>query len=340
MRVQVILEPAVAEVTVAGLAVAAHLTTVIARAVPESADGILVIDGRFAGVSEGAITQLSGLGAPARLIAGDSLVAELRTARDAPAPSDAPAIHLAADAVVPLTDPGALGRLEAKVRAEVVAGWIARGVHFVDPARVVVDQTVRMGAGCVVWPNVVLRGDTSLGERVEVQSGVWLEDTTVGDRTLIKPHSVCNGATIGPECAVGPMAHLRPGATLSRDVKVGNFVEVKKSVLHEGVRASHLTYLGDAEVGAGANIGAGTITCNYDGFRKHRTQIGAGAFIGSNTSLVAPVKVGDGAVVGASSAIARNIDAGALAVERAEVRVLQGKGAALMQRNARLAKKK
>jgi bifunctional UDP-N-acetylglucosamine pyrophosphorylase/glucosamine-1-phosphate N-acetyltransferase len=144
---------------------------------------------------------------------------------------------------------------------------------------------------------------------------------------------VCEGATIGAGTAVGPMAHLRPGAVLEADVRIGNFVEVKNTVVHRGTKANHLTYLGDAEIGPDANVGAGTITCNYDGFGKHRTTIGAGAFIGSNTALVAPVTVGDGAIVGAGSVITRDVPAGALAVTRAPQNVVPDKAAALNERN-------
>src|SRR5690606_18415520 len=132
------------------------------------------------------------------------------------------------------------------------------------------------------------------------------------------------GATVDSHVRIGPFARLRPGAELRRKAKVGNFVEVKKAVLEEGAKVNHLTYIGDARVGAGANVGAGTITCNYDGFFKYKTDIGAGAFIGSNTSLVAPVKIGDGAIVGAGSVVTRDVEADALAVTRAEQKEIKG----------------
>jgi bifunctional UDP-N-acetylglucosamine pyrophosphorylase/glucosamine-1-phosphate N-acetyltransferase len=140
----------------------------------------------------------------------------------------------------------------------------------------------------------------------------------------IKSHSHLEGADVGRNALVGPYARLRPGAVLEEDVHIGNFVEVKKARIEKGAKANHLTYIGDARVGAGANIGAGTITCNYDGFDKHFTDIGAGAFIGSDTALVAPVKIGDGAITGAGSVITKDVEANALAVTRSEQRQISG----------------
>jgi bifunctional UDP-N-acetylglucosamine pyrophosphorylase/glucosamine-1-phosphate N-acetyltransferase len=214
------------------------------------------------------------------------------------------------------------------------------GVRFLDPFRVWIESTVHLGPGCVVWPDVTLTGATVVEEGVEIGSGVILKNTRVGARTRLLAFSVCEDADIGPDCAIGPMAHLRPGAVLEADVKVGNFVEVKKSTLRTGAKASHLSYLGDAEIGEHANVGAGTITCNYDGFNKHRTEVGAGAFIGSNTALVAPVRIGSGVIVGAGSVITRDVPDDALAVERAEQRILPGKARVLNDRNRRLAKNK
>jgi bifunctional UDP-N-acetylglucosamine pyrophosphorylase/glucosamine-1-phosphate N-acetyltransferase len=213
------------------------------------------------------------------------------------------------------------------------------GVRLVDPERIWVEDSVEVEAGAELWGGVVLRGRTRVAAGARIETGVVLVDTTVGAGSVIKPYSVCEGAVVGPECAVGPMAHLRPGAVLHTDVKVGNYVEVKNAVLEDGVRSSHLTYLGDARVGAGANVGAGTITCNYDGFGKYHTEIGAGAFIGSNSSLVAPVRIGARAIVGAGSTLTRDVPDDALAVERAEEKVLPGKAPTLHARNRRRAGK-
>lgn len=195
------------------------------------------------------------------------------------------------------------------------------GVTLHDPTRIWIEHGVSVAPGATLWAGVVLRGFTSIGA-AEIGVGAVLTDTRVDDGAVVKPYSVCEGAHIGAKAAVGPMAHLRTGADLRERVKVGNFVEVKKTVLHEGAKASHLTYLGDAEIGAGANIGAGTITCNYDGYNKWPTVIGPEAFIGSNSSLVAPVTIGARAIVGAGSTLTADVEADALAVERADARVI------------------
>src|SRR6476469_9580940 len=164
------------------------------------------------------------------------------------------------------------------------------------------------GASLRAPETVFFSWDTTLGRDVTVEPNVIFgPGVSVADGAIIKAFSHLEGATVGAGCEVGPFARLRPGAVMEAKSKVGNFVEMKKAVLGEGAKASHLTYLGDAEIGAGANIGAGTITCNYDGFFKYRTEIGAGAFIGSNSALVAPVKIGDGAIVGAGSVITSDV---------------------------------
>lgn len=218
--------------------------------------------------------------------------------------------------------------------------WQAQGVLVMDPDRTLIGADVHLETGVRLWPDVVLRGRTTIGARSEVRPGCWLEDTTVAENVLIKPHCVCEQAEIGSGCQVGPMAHLRPGSVMEPKSKVGNFVEMKKTVLGEGAKANHLTYLGNTTVGKNANIGAGTITCNYDGHGKHDTEIGEDAFIGSNSSLVAPVRIGRGAIVGAGSTIGRNIPDEALAVERAEQRVLDGYAPKLHRRNRQRADKK
>ena len=157
-----------------------------------------------------------------------------------------------------------------------------------------------------------------------IEPGVHLVDVTVGDDAHIKTGTVAEESLIEPEATVGPYAHLRPGTHLGRRVKVGNFVETKKAVFGEGAKASHLSYIGDAEIGADVNIGAGTITCNYDGVRKHKTVLEDGVFIGSDTQLVAPVRVGRGAYVGAGSTITKDVPPDALALSRTPQRVIEG----------------
>lgn len=232
-----------------------------------------------------------------------------------------------------VTDLAELPAAEKVLQRRLLRSWGLQGVRFIDPERTHVEPSVRFLGAATVWPDVTLRGATTIGANAEIQAGCWVIDCMVEADALLKPYSVCEGATVGRGAVVGPMAHLRQGAILESDVKVGNFVEVKNTRLGPGAKASHLTYLGDANVGANANVGAGTITCNYDGFGKHRTEIGEGAFIGSNSALVAPVSIGAGAIVGAGSVITRDVPPDALAVERSDQRVLEGRAAAINERN-------
>ncbi len=172
------------------------------------------------------------------------------------------------------------------------------GVTLLEPERTSIEPGVRIGEDTVIHPGVALLGNTAIGRDCVIHQGAWLRDTTVADGTTIEPYSVLEGAEVGDGCRVGPFARLRPASRLRKGARVGNFVEMKNSVLGEGAKANHLAYLGDATVGERANIGAGVVTCNYDGTRKHPTEIGAGAFIGSDTQLVAPVKVGRGRIDG------------------------------------------
>lgn len=191
--------------------------------------------------------------------------------------------------------------------AEAIAQNRWRAAAMMDGATLIDPETV--------W----FSHDTKLGRDVVIEPGVFFgPGVTVGDNVRIKAYSHLEGTTIGEQAQIGPFARLRPGAEIASDVKIGNFVEVKKSRIETGAKVSHLSYIGDARIGAEANIGAGTITCNYDGYDKFKTDIGAGAFIGSNTALVAPVKVGDGAIIGAGSTISKDVAADALGIERAD----------------------
>ncbi|MCL6620660.1 MAG: bifunctional UDP-N-acetylglucosamine diphosphorylase/glucosamine-1-phosphate N-acetyltransferase GlmU [Syntrophobacterales bacterium] len=200
---------------------------------------------------------------------------------------------------------------------------MAAGVTLVDPETAYIGPLVRLGRDTVVYPNVYLEGATIIGENCVLEPNVKVSDSFIGDNVRVKMGSVITQSRLAAGVQVGPYAHLRPESDLRENVRVGNFVEVKKSILHPGVKANHLTYLGDAEVGAGTNVGAGTITCNYDGVKKHRTVIGEGAFIGSNTALVAPVTVGAGAYVGAGSTITKDVPSGMLGISRARQVVLR-----------------
>jgi bifunctional UDP-N-acetylglucosamine pyrophosphorylase/glucosamine-1-phosphate N-acetyltransferase len=189
---------------------------------------------------------------------------------------------------------------------------------------VVIDSTVSIGADSVVYPYVTIEGKTTIGARCVIEPSVHLVDVTVGDDVHLKTGTVAEDAAIGNDATVGPYAHLRPGTRLGKDVKIGNFVETKKAIFGEGAKASHLSYIGDAEVGADVNIGAGTITCNYDGVNKNKTIIEDGAFIGSDTQLVAPVRVGKGAYVGAGTTITKDVPPESLALSRTPQRNIEG----------------
>lgn len=217
-----------------------------------------------------------------------------------------------------------LARVEELLLDRLRREWMLRGVRMLLPATIYLEPSVELAPDVTLGPGVVLKGKTRVGEGCEVGAYSVLEDTVLEPGARVLPHSVLQGAHLEGGADAGPFARLRPGAVLKRGAHVGNFVEVKNSVLHEGVKAGHLAYLGDAEVGAGANIGAGVITANYDGKRKHRTEIGEGAFIGSNSVLVAPVRIGPGALVGAGSVVTEDVPEDALALARARQRNLLG----------------
>jgi bifunctional UDP-N-acetylglucosamine pyrophosphorylase/glucosamine-1-phosphate N-acetyltransferase len=197
------------------------------------------------------------------------------------------------------------------------------GVWLLDPDRTYIDDTVEIEPGARIYPGVHLEGDTSVGAGAQVGPDVFAVDSTIGAGSTVW-YAVLRGAIIGEDCEVGPYASLRQGTILERGAKVGTFVETKNTTLGEKAKAPHLSYLGDATIGARSNIGAGSITCNYDGYQKHRTEIGEGVFIGSDTMLVAPLKIGDRAVTGAGSVITEDVEEGALAVERSEQREIHG----------------
>jgi bifunctional UDP-N-acetylglucosamine pyrophosphorylase/glucosamine-1-phosphate N-acetyltransferase len=181
-----------------------------------------------------------------------------------------------------------------------------------------------VGRDSILHPGVTIEGRTVIGEDCVIRPGARLVECTLGRGVEILDHSVLTGSRVGDGAKVGPFAHLRPGAILGAHVKVGNFVEIKQSRLARGVKASHLSYLGDSVIGEESNIGAGTITCNYDGERKNRTRLGRRVFVGSDTQLVAPVTVGEGAYVGAGTTVTKDVPAGALAIGRAPQRTFEG----------------
>ncbi len=229
-----------------------------------------------------------------------------------------------ADEVAGINSRVELARMEAKLRAQTVERLMAEGVTFEDPETAYVGPEVEIGADTVIGPNVTLRGRTRIGRGCRLDGTSWLVDATLADGVRLLFGCWVEKAEIGPDALVGPFARLREGTRLAERVHIGNFVETKKAVIGAGTKANHLTYLGDCEVGPDSNVGAGTITCNYDGFRKHQTRIGARVQIGSDTQLVAPVTVADDAYVGAGTTVTRDVPAGALAVSRTPVKLVEG----------------
>ncbi|MBX7144855.1 MAG: bifunctional UDP-N-acetylglucosamine diphosphorylase/glucosamine-1-phosphate N-acetyltransferase GlmU [Oligoflexia bacterium] len=210
-----------------------------------------------------------------------------------------------------------LAEVNGRLRRNRINRLIESGVHFVDPASCFIDSSCSIAPGAQIGPQVQLVGKTVISEGAKLDGQIYLKDASVGARTHIRICVRAESAIIGEECIIGPFAHLRPGSKLSKTVHVGNFVETKNSFLAEGAKANHLTYLGDCEIGENSNIGAGTITCNYDGVNKHKTIIGKNVFVGSNSALVAPVTVDDGATIGAGSVITKDVEKDALALTRA-----------------------
>ena len=206
--------------------------------------------------------------------------------------------------------------LDAAMRADTAKRLMAAGVTIFRPETCVIDATVTVGADTTIEPYVQLLGKTSIGSDCQVRSYSVLQDSTIADRVLIRNGCILDSAEVQSDAMLGPYAHLRPESYIGEGAHIGNFCETKKVRLGKGSKANHLTYLGDAEIGAGTNIGAGTITCNYDGVHKHRTTIGNGSFIGSDSTLVAPVTVGAGAYVAAGSCITEDVPADALALGR------------------------
>jgi bifunctional UDP-N-acetylglucosamine pyrophosphorylase / glucosamine-1-phosphate N-acetyltransferase len=217
-----------------------------------------------------------------------------------------------------------LAQLEAMYRAERARELMLAGVTLTDPARIDVRGEVSVGRDVFVDANVLFEGKVTLGDNVRIGPNVVLRDVSIGAGTVIHPNSILEQSEVGPDNAIGPFGRLRPGTKTGRGVHVGNFVELKKTVIGDGSKANHLTYLGDAIVGKGVNVGAGTITCNYDGVNKSQTVIEDGAFIGSGNMLVAPVRIGKDATTGAGSTITKDAPAGQLSLARGKQVALEG----------------
>ena len=209
-----------------------------------------------------------------------------------------------------------LASLERSWQAKLVEDLQIQGVQFADPNRVDIRGEVTVGQDVFIDINVVLKGKVSLGNNVTIEAGCIIKDTSIADKVHVKPYCVFDEAEVGEEATIGPFAHLRPQSVLAKKTRLGNFVEIKKSYIGEGSKVNHLSYVGDAQLGAGVNFGAGAITCNYDGVNKHQTIVGDNAFIGTNACLVAPVNIGNTATIGAGSVITKNVEDKALAIGR------------------------
>jgi len=223
-----------------------------------------------------------------------------------------------------VNDRAQLAAVTAIQRASILEKLMLDGVTVMDPASTYVEDTVTVGPDTVIYPNVVLEGATTVGAESTIGLGCQVRNSTIGERVELKPYCVLAESVVETASVLGPFCHLRPLAHVGPGAKIGNFVELKKSKIGRGAKVPHLSYVGDATVGEAVNVGAGTITCNYDGVAKHETTIGAGAFIGTNSSLVAPITIGEGAYIGAGSTITKDVPAGALAVGRGQQVIKEG----------------
>ena len=226
--------------------------------------------------------------------------------------------------VMGINDKKQLAEAERALQARLVDELMTEGVGFADPARVDIRGTLKCGKDVFIDVNAVFEGDVELGDGVIIESNNLVRDSRIGAGTVIHSNCHIEASSTGDNCEIGPFARLRPGAELANSVKVGNFVEIKKSTVADGSKVNHLTYIGDAEIGKGVNVGAGTITCNYDGANKHKTTINDGAFIGSGVELVAPVEVGRNATIGAGSTITKDTPDDQLTLERAKQMSIRG----------------
>jgi bifunctional UDP-N-acetylglucosamine pyrophosphorylase/glucosamine-1-phosphate N-acetyltransferase len=226
------------------------------------------------------------------------------------------------------------------LRQEKMKALMLSGVTVVDPKTTYADKRVEVGKDTVLYPNCLLQGRTRVGEGCIIESNTMISDTIVGNEVIIRSNSVIEESKIEDRAIIGPFAHLRPFSEIRTNAKIGNFVEVKKSVIGKGTKANHLAYIGDSTLGEDVNIGAGTITCNYDGFEKHQTIIGDRVFVGSNVELVAPVKVGNDASIGAGATVTKDVPEGALAISRVPQKNIKGWDQKVKRRREKLKKEK
>ncbi len=214
--------------------------------------------------------------------------------------------------------------VERALQRRLVEELMEQGVSFADPARVDIRGTLTCGKDVFIDINAVFEGDVSLGDNTRIEPNNVIRDSEIGSGTVIHPNCHIERSKTGNDCEIGPFSRLRPGAALADRVKIGNFVEVKKSTIADGSKVNHLAYIGDTSIGTGVNVGAGTITCNYDGANKYRTIIGDNAFIGSGVELVAPLEIGAGATIGAGSTISKPAPPGKLTLERSRQMTVSG----------------
>ena len=210
------------------------------------------------------------------------------------------------------------------MKARIVRQWSDMNIHFIDADSVYISSNAILGRDTLVYPNVHLEGNTKIGRGCTIYPNVRIHASVIGDGAIIKDSTVIEGSVVKSGATVGPFAHIRPGSEIGAGARIGNFVELKKTVIGAGTKASHLTYLGDANIGRDVNIGAGTITCNYDGYKKHITSIEDNVFIGSDSQLIAPVKIGKGAYVGAGSTITKDVPSQCLALSRVGQKNIEG----------------
>jgi len=231
---------------------------------------------------------------------------------------------IAAEEAAGVNDRAELAACAKVLQGRINTGWMKAGVTLMDPDSAYIAEDVEIGSDCEIGPSVSILGSSRLGRGVSVGQGTVVLDSDIGDGTQVRPYSVLEEAKVGPRCLIGPFSRLRPATELGPQVHLGNFVETKKARLGKGTKANHLSYLGDAEIGAGVNIGAGTITCNYDGVLKHQTVLGDGVFVGSDTQLVAPVRVGDGAYIGAGTTVTKDVPPLSLTISRSPQLIKEG----------------
>ncbi|PVZ68341.1 bifunctional UDP-N-acetylglucosamine diphosphorylase/glucosamine-1-phosphate N-acetyltransferase GlmU [Pelagibaculum spongiae] len=277
-------------------------------AICEGNSGIMCIDAEFA---KSALPQLSNSNAQQEYYLTDLVAMAVAENRPVHAVIASNAAEVS----------GANDRVQLAALERVYQSWQAEklmrnGASLADPARIDIRGEVTTGQDCKIDINVIFEGKVTLGDRVEIAANCILKDCSIADDTIIKANSMIEDSQIAQACEIGPFARLRPGTQMDAKAKIGNFVETKKTRVGQGSKINHLSYVGDAELAEGVNIGAGTITCNYDGVNKFKTQIAANAFIGSNTSLVAPVSVAENATVAAGSVITKKVEAGQLAIAR------------------------